>query len=67
MDPILSEQHNGPRAMSTSIFFLVVVAFVSGVLSGVLLVALLHTARDSDRGRPPIDARGLHPLDLPTH
>jgi hypothetical protein len=41
--------------------------FVIGGLSGLLLAALLHTAKDSHRRQNALDTKGLHPLDLPTH
>ena len=54
--------------MTTStLLFLVIAVFILGGLSGFLLAALLEIARDSDRRQAPLDAEGLHPLDLPTH
>jgi hypothetical protein len=54
--------------MSTStLLFIVIVAFVIGGLSGFLLAALLQLAHGSNRRRPTLDVGGLHPLDLPTH
>jgi len=53
--------------MSASTLLLVVIAvFAIGGLCGFLLAALLQMARDGDGRRPTLDARGLHPLDLPT-
>jgi hypothetical protein len=50
-----------------TLFFVVVVAFATGGLSGFLLAALLQMGRDGGNRRPTIDTNGLHPLDLPTH
>jgi hypothetical protein len=56
--------------MTTSTLVLIVIAvFVIGGLAGFLLAlaALRQIARGNDKRQPPLDARGLHPLDLPTH
>ncbi len=53
--------------MTTSTLLLVIAGFVIGGLSGLLLAALLQMARNDDWRKPPLDAKGLHPLDLPTH
>jgi hypothetical protein len=50
-----------------TLLLVVVVAFVTGGLSGFLLAALLQMGRENDGRRPTLDASGLHPLDLPTH
>lgn len=54
--------------MTTSTLMLIAIGvFVIGGLSGLLLAALLHTAKDSHRRQNALDTKGLHPLDLPTH
>jgi hypothetical protein len=50
-----------------TLLLVVVVAFVTGGLSGFLLAALLQMGRENGGRRPTLDASGLHPLDLPTH
>jgi hypothetical protein len=56
-----------PGMTTSTLFLVVVVAFVTGGLTGFLLAALLQMGRDSGERRPTLDGRGLHPLDLPTH
>jgi hypothetical protein len=56
-----------PAMTTFTLFFVVVVAFAAGGLSGFLLAALLQMGRDGGNRRPTIDTNALHPLDLPTH
>jgi hypothetical protein len=53
--------------MTTSTLLLIAIGlFALGGLSGLLLAALLHTAKDSDRRQNALDIKGLNPLDMPT-
>ena len=53
--------------MTTSTLLLIAIGvFVIGGLSGLLLAALLRTAEDKDQ-ESSLGAKGLHPLDQPTH